>query len=75
MATVSDLEERVRRLEADLAALKQRVAGQEDALTWIERVSGSMKDFPEFEEVVRLGRDLRKSHSDPYSSASDASQS
>ena len=71
MATVNDLEERVRRLEEDLATLKQQVAAKENALAWIDRISGSMKDYPEFEQVVRFGLEFRKSQRDTYPIASD----
>ena len=50
MATVNDLEVRVRRLEVDLATLNQQVAAKENALAWIDRISGSMTDYPEFDQ-------------------------
>ena len=71
MVTVNDLEERVRRLEEDLALLKQQAAGKEDALAWIDRISGSMKDLPEFEQVVQFGVAFRRSQQDTYPIASD----
>jgi predicted nucleotidyltransferase len=72
VATVNDLEERVRRLEENLAVLTQQVAAKEDALAWIDRISGSMKDLPEFEQVVQFGADFRQSQRDAYPIASDA---
>lgn len=59
------VEQRLSALERDLAELRARVeAGQGAAATgsrpsWLEGVVGSMKGFPEFEEVVRLGRAAR----------------
>jgi hypothetical protein len=32
---------------------------------WLDDFAGSMKEFPEFEEVVRLGREFRESQTDP----------
>jgi hypothetical protein len=55
MATV---EERLTAVESELARLRIQV---EQKGNWIARISGSMKDFPEFEEVVQLGRDWRRS--------------
>jgi hypothetical protein len=43
---------------------------EETAADWIERISGSFKDDPGFEEMVRLGREFRQAdrpHDDPES--------
>jgi hypothetical protein len=57
------LEQRVTALEAEVAALKQRVTTMHPGADWLEHLSGSMKDYPEFEEVVRLGREIRRADS------------
>jgi hypothetical protein len=31
---------------------------------WVNQIAGSMVPFPEFAEVVRLGRELRRSDKD-----------
>ncbi len=54
------LEERVAVLERELAALKRQPPASEKA-GWVGRVIGSMDDYPEFKEVVRLGREFRRS--------------
>jgi hypothetical protein len=62
MSTVS-LEERMTALESELQTLKDEVrslSSSKSKPNWIDKVSGSMADFPEFEEVVRLGREWRK---------------
>jgi len=61
MSENSVLEERVTALERDLAELKNHVFGSRDARPWFEKIIGSMKDYPEFAEVVKLGREIRKS--------------
>jgi transcriptional regulator with XRE-family HTH domain len=67
MVTVNDLEERVRRLEMELAGLKRQVAGTAgSASAWIERISGSMEGFPEFEQVIQLGREMRQAQCEPW---------
>lgn len=60
------IEQRLAALEAEVAELKQRL----DQWTapkpnWIEEMTGSMKDYPEFEEVVRLGAEFRRAQRDP----------
>jgi predicted patatin/cPLA2 family phospholipase len=66
MADNPSLEDRVAALEKEIAELKTLVS----QLTPKERswkdVVGSMKDLPEFEEVLRLGREFRQSYRDPF---------
>ena len=54
------LEERLAKVEQELAELKLRLADQDPRAQWFWKVRGSMAAFPEFEEVVRLGREIRK---------------
>ena len=54
------IEERLEKVEKELAELKLRLADQDPRSTWFWKVRGSMAAFPEFEEVVRLGREIRK---------------
>lgn len=59
----STFEERLAVLEKDVAELKLRVPHQNGAKpSWLERVSGSMKDIPQedFDKFVRLGKEIRK---------------
>ena len=58
------LEARVVAVEKDIAELKDRIQGGAGTSPWYERTIGSMKDYPEFAEVVRLGRQIRKAESD-----------
>jgi hypothetical protein len=57
MADNLSVEERLARLEQEVEELKLKVAEQHFKGTWLEPILGSMKDFPEFEEVMRLGRE------------------
>lgn len=57
----SSLEDRLAALERDLSWLKQQLSPaappqSAEAGNWLEAVSGSFKDDPEFDEVLRLGR-------------------
>jgi hypothetical protein len=64
MADKPSLEERVVALEKDIAGLKEVVSKLIPKPFRWEDVVGSMNDFPEFDEVLRLGRELRKNFPD-----------
>lgn len=51
------VEDRLNALESEVAILRQRVTHDSN---WITRVSGSQKDHPEFDDVLRLGREARE---------------
>ena len=65
MSEPTTLEQRVAALEREVAELKRRLALSQGKKNWIEAITGSMKDYPEFEEVVRLGREYRRSQKSP----------
>ena len=61
MATRS-LEERVAALEAEVAEQKQSGGGAgETQKPWWEKIWGTFKDDPHYEEAMRLGREYRES--------------
>ncbi len=59
------VEERLAAVEAELAQLKHRLNGRTASSTWLDRIAGSMKDEPEFAEVLRLGREARDADRPP----------
>jgi predicted NUDIX family NTP pyrophosphohydrolase len=63
MVTDSELARRLAVLEQEVADLKRRV--ETSSGNWPERVFGRMKDFPEFDEVTRMARELRDAQLDP----------
>ena len=73
--TIELLEERVATLERELAELRQLLASATllpapsplppAKPNWIEAITGSMSDVPEFAEVVRLGREYRQNYRAP----------
>ena len=54
------IEERLTAVERELADLKTRLPPELKPENWVEKISGSMQDYPEFDEVLRLGREMRQ---------------
>ena len=64
MPEIKSLEERLAAVERELAEIRGQLPLKTETKNWIEQISGSMKDFPEFDEVLRLGREIRQAESD-----------
>jgi hypothetical protein len=60
MSEQLSVEERLSAVEQQLADLKRRIS-MNDGRSWIERIAGTFKDDPDFNEIVRLGREFRES--------------
>jgi hypothetical protein len=58
---LEDIAKREGRAVEDLAAemLHQALVDREEKGNWLEKVAGSFENDPEFDEVVRLGKELR----------------
>lgn len=56
------IEERLAVLEQDMAQLKRQAQPREPE-NWLAKVAGSMKDEPDFAEVLRLGQEIRREDS------------
>jgi len=56
----SKLEERVAHVERDLLDLKSHMERLHPGEGWIDKITGSFKDDPDFEEILRLGQEIRK---------------
>jgi hypothetical protein len=54
------LEERVAHVENDVAELKSKVERLRPGQGWIDKITGSFKDDPDFEEILRLGQEIRQ---------------
>ena len=54
-------EDRLNAVEQELSDLKQRLPDLPHKTSWVERIAGTFQDDNEFDEIVRLGRDFRKS--------------
>ncbi|MDA0837310.1 MAG: hypothetical protein O3B01_17575 [Planctomycetota bacterium] len=64
MSSLATIEERVTALEQQLAKLKAERNGEGRKSGWIDKICGSFKDDPEFDEIVKLGREYRQSDRD-----------
>lgn len=54
-------EPRIRALEEAVRELQDAIAVRKPASDWLERVIGSMKDEPAFDEVLAHGQAIRQS--------------
>jgi len=61
---MSSVEKRLEKLENEVAQLKLSQPISDSLSTkkpgWISRIVGSFKDDPEFDEILKLGREERK---------------
>jgi hypothetical protein len=56
----NDHETRIATLEREMAALRRRLGVPSSMQEWLRRISGRFKDDPDFDEMVRLGREIRE---------------
>lgn len=66
-----ELEARLMALERDVAQLKGRLVPGNEKQNWVENISGTFKDDPEWEEVCRLCAELRKADQMHYDDQAD----
>jgi hypothetical protein len=55
------IDDRLKSLERDVADLKQHLMQKNSTDNWLDRLAGSMKDEPDFDQVLELGKELRRS--------------
>ena len=51
------IEARLTRIECELAILKARTSNVQS--NWIAEIAGTFNDDPDFDEIVRLGKEMR----------------
>ena len=56
---VKELEDRVTQLEKELRQVKAQL-GSKRQVPWYRQILGEFKDDPVFDEIVRLGRQIRE---------------
>jgi hypothetical protein len=54
------LEQRMTALEQAVRELQRSMTARTPAPDWLDRLVGSMKDLPAFDEVLAHGRDIRQ---------------
>ncbi len=54
------IEDRLAAVEREIAELKRRLPAEQLQDDWVDAMSGVFADDPEFDEVVRLGREMRE---------------
>jgi hypothetical protein len=59
------IEQRLEALEQEVAELKRRLDAAKPQGSWLDQVIGSMKDEPDFGEVIRLGAAIRRADRPP----------
>ena len=57
LAMSDTIETRLARVERELAILRSK--STRDKSNWLSEISGSFKDDPHFDEIVRLGKEMR----------------
>jgi hypothetical protein len=62
MSESRHIEERLAQVETELAELKGDVTSLKRLGNWIDVISGTFKDDPEFDEILRLGKKNRDAH-------------
>ena len=65
MSESTTIEQRLAQVEKELADLKNDVRGLRSAGNWIDAISGTFKDDPEFDEILRLGKEIRDADRPP----------
>ena len=59
MSEASTIEQRLAQVEKELAELKQQVQGRNAKTNCVDSITGSFQDDPEFDEMLRLGKEIR----------------
>lgn len=59
MSDSAALERRLVQVEKELADLKSHVQSLKPKANWIDAITGSFHDDGEFDEILRLGREIR----------------
>lgn len=64
MSTKETVEERLAALEREVQHLRKRLESDHRSNDWRSRPRSSLRDMPEFDEVLRLGEEIRAAGQD-----------
>ena len=59
------VEERLAQLEREMTRLKLKVKSFQPKRNWITAITGTAKDDPVYEEIIRLGKEIRDAEQPP----------
>ena len=59
MSNSSAIEQRLTQVEKELSDLKLHVQNLQPRGNWIDAITGTFNDDPEFDEILRLGKEIR----------------
>jgi hypothetical protein len=59
MSESTTIEQRLAQVEKEIADLRNDIKSLKPSGKWIDAISGTFKDDPEFDEVLRLGKEIR----------------
>jgi hypothetical protein len=59
MANSLTIETRLESLEREMAELRRRLNGSGPTGNWLDNIVGSQQHEPDFDEVLKLGREIR----------------
>ena len=62
---MSNVEERLAKIERELELLKRANRPPEKKENWIAEITGTFKNDPDFREIVRLGKEQRDAEPPP----------
>lgn len=65
MAIDMQIEQRLTAVEEAVRELQRRLTILTPAVNWLERITGSFKDEPEFEKALEYGRAIREADRSP----------
>ncbi|NQV28137.1 MAG: hypothetical protein HQ518_27610 [Rhodopirellula sp.] len=54
------VEQRLTKVEQEIELMKARTESERPKQSWISEVTGSFKNDPEFDEILRLGKEIRE---------------
>ena len=65
------IEARLAKVERELAILKAQRGPHSDKSNWIEKITGSFEGDADFEEILRLGKEMRDAEQPDYPADED----